>query len=197
MSRKFTFPLFVVVCVLAVLGAVTVFVAQAPPPEEGICDHLSNYTPGLYGLCVAFNEAQDCVPDYNLVDPFEGCTPAAEKILEVYNRKKLSGDPDMPGVVPGACRCFDQEMVSAIHTPYFQCNIDALTEDFDVTNISSQLLDQFAQVRVGATGTGDCSWLDVPNNQSNYFPVGAIEAQECRTIIVNTIEANQISCPSS
>ena len=38
--------------------------AQTPdgetPANEGVCDELIGLTPGLYGLCVAFCEAQDC-----------------------------------------------------------------------------------------------------------------------------------------
>ena len=30
------------------------------PAEESVCDELHEATPGLFGLCVAYCEAQDC-----------------------------------------------------------------------------------------------------------------------------------------
>ena len=43
--------------------------AQTPdtetPANEGVCDGLLGATPGLYGLCVGFCEAQDCEADYD------------------------------------------------------------------------------------------------------------------------------------
>jgi hypothetical protein len=84
-------------------------IAETPdgttPANEGACDSLkTNATPGLYGLCVAYCEAQD-------LDTFEK-EPANAKILENYNKKKQLGDPDMPCVkVP--CPCWtDAELAS-------------------------------------------------------------------------------------
>ena len=42
-----------------------------PAANEGVCNELLDATPGLYGLCLAFCEAQDCQPDYSLENPFE------------------------------------------------------------------------------------------------------------------------------
>ena len=62
-----------ILAVGAILFTGTLY-AQTPdgetPANEGVCDELMFYTPGLYGLCVAFCEAQDCVPDDGLDDPF-------------------------------------------------------------------------------------------------------------------------------
>jgi hypothetical protein len=84
-------------------------IAETPdgmtPANEGACDVLkTNATPGLYGLCVAYCEAQD-------LDTFEK-EPANSKILANYNKKKQAGDPDMPCVkVP--CPCWtDAELAS-------------------------------------------------------------------------------------
>lgn len=84
-------------------------IAETPdgttPANEGACDSLkTNATPGLYGLCVAYCEAQD-------LDTFEK-EPANSKILANYNKKKQAGDPDMPCVkVP--CPCWtDAELAS-------------------------------------------------------------------------------------
>lgn len=67
-------------------------------------------SPGLYGLCVAFCEAQDCIPDDSLDDPLENCKPSSSKILEIYDKKKRSGDPEMPCVTPPPnCPCWTLE----------------------------------------------------------------------------------------
>ncbi len=57
------------------------------PAHEGVCDVLIGQTPGLYGLCIAFCEAQD----WDMYDPDD--PQAAAKItsglniLKNYNRK--------------------------------------------------------------------------------------------------------------
>jgi len=85
----------------AVLLAAPTAGAQTPdgesPAEESVCSDLVYRTPGLYGLCVAFCEAQDCEPDWtNVDDPFAECRPSSTAILEVYRRTMQPGDPDMP-----------------------------------------------------------------------------------------------------
>lgn len=106
-----------------VLVALAIFVATFPttesveasqtpdgetPANEGVCDELIGATPGLYGLCVAFCEAQDCEPDFSLADPFETCTPSSEKVLENYDRRKQEGDIDMP-CIKAPCPCWSPD----------------------------------------------------------------------------------------
>ena len=80
------------------------------PANEGICDTLVDHTPGLYGLCVAYCEAQDI--DLLLDDPDQVSKAVpSEKILENYNRKKGAGDPDMP-CIQESCPCWTTEEVS-------------------------------------------------------------------------------------
>ncbi|MBW2253480.1 MAG: hypothetical protein JRI25_02635 [Deltaproteobacteria bacterium] len=81
--------------------------AQTPdgdtPAVEQICDPLKGGTPGLYGLCVAYCEAQDadtCTEE----DEFAGCRPPPRRILENYERKMGEGDPPMP-CVGTPCPC--------------------------------------------------------------------------------------------
>jgi hypothetical protein len=82
--------------------------AQTPdlqtPANEGICDELMYATPGLYGLCVAYCEAQDC--DLTTASLSMQCQPPNKRILENYDRKKQSGDPEMPCVQQAACPCW-------------------------------------------------------------------------------------------
>ena len=86
-----------------------VLFAQTPdnetPADEEICNGLVDATPGLYGLCVAYCEAQDC-------DALDGGSGSCTKTLEKYNAKMdLSIDPPMPCVQPDEvlCPCFTQE----------------------------------------------------------------------------------------
>jgi hypothetical protein len=77
------------------------------PANEGICDSLQGGTGGLYGLCVAYCEAQD-------LDTFDK-NPPSTKILANYNKKKQAGDPDMPCTSPNF-GCFTQTDLDAIVT---------------------------------------------------------------------------------
>ena len=88
------------------------------PAEETTCDDLKHGTPGLYGLCVAFCEAHDCVPDFELDDPFANCKKNDRKILDKYRQKMRDGDPDMP-CIPSvdddpevACPCWSQNQAA-------------------------------------------------------------------------------------
>lgn len=66
--------------------------------NAGVCDELADATPGLQGLCVAFCESQDCVPDMTLENPLENCSASARRLLDNYRAKQGAGDPDMPCV---------------------------------------------------------------------------------------------------
>lgn len=62
-----------------------------PPSAGGVCDELKGNTPGLYGLCVAYCEAQD------LGDPeVTAGKQSAFSLLAAYERKRGPEDPDMP-----------------------------------------------------------------------------------------------------
>ena len=78
------------------------------PANEGVCDMLHGGTPGLYGLCVAYCEAQD-------LDLFGDKETPNNKILANYRKKMRDGDPDMPCIqVP--CPCWTAEELAAIAT---------------------------------------------------------------------------------
>lgn len=88
--------------------------AQTPdgetPANEGVCDDLMfGSTPGLYGLCVGFCEAQDCEatvdPTTGEVTFDESCRPSSPKLLANYNRRKQAVDPAMPCVNIDAAEC--------------------------------------------------------------------------------------------
>jgi hypothetical protein len=77
------------------------------PPNEGVCDVLmaDGVTKGLYGLCVAYCEAQDL----DMIDK----EPPSTKILANYNKKKQASDPDMPCVHTG-CPCWTDAQIDNI-----------------------------------------------------------------------------------
>jgi hypothetical protein len=96
------------------------------PAEEATCDDLKHGTPGLYGLCIAFCEAHDCVitvTDDGELD-FSQCKKNDGKILAKYRAKMRDGDPDMPCLPAtqaneapeNACPCWSMEQL--LNFPY-------------------------------------------------------------------------------
>ncbi len=94
--------------------------AQTPdgqtPAEEYVCDVLKEdgTTKGLYGLCVAFCEAQDhasiseSITEEELAS-LEAAIPSG-RILENYNKRKKETDPAMPCIkVEEPCPCWTEE----------------------------------------------------------------------------------------
>lgn len=107
-----------------------VAVAQTPddevPASEGVCDELraDGITKGLYGLCVAFCEAQDhtSISDpitQQELDALSASAPAG-RILDNYNQKKTEADPTMPCVkVQEPCPCWtEQEFLDASQSAF-------------------------------------------------------------------------------
>ena len=84
------------------------------PANEGVCDGLMGGTPGLYGLCVAFCEAQDHASvsapiTEEELQALKDAVPSG-RILNSYNKKKQDGDPDMPCIkVEEPCTCWTSE----------------------------------------------------------------------------------------
>lgn len=102
--------------------------AQTPdgetPANEGVCDSLIGLTPGLYGLCVGFCEAQDCEatwnPETSELTFDASCKPSNPKILENYNKRAQSTDPLMPCLniveppTPPECICWTEDELDNI-----------------------------------------------------------------------------------
>lgn len=91
------------------------------PAEETICDTLreDGVTKGLYGLCVAFCEAQDLASEQTVLSYEDlvalGVDAPSGRILANYNKKKQEGDPGMPCIVEEPpCPCFTQEELQSI-----------------------------------------------------------------------------------
>jgi len=106
--------------IVLLMLAASVAIAQAgdgdPPPVEDVCDVVKYGTPGLYGLCIAFCEAQDCEPDLSAADPFEKCRPGSERVLANYRKKMGAGDPDMP-CMAAPCPCWAEDELANLMFP--------------------------------------------------------------------------------
>ena len=110
-----TFFLFVLLSFVA-----GVAVAGTPdgdtPATETDCDELKGGTPGLYGLCVAYCEAQD-------LDEAGNEKPSKGSLLKAYNKKRKSDDPEMPCV--GDCiPCLEPGVVNPQCPPVPPANCD-------------------------------------------------------------------------
>lgn len=97
------------------------------PANEGVCDGLIGMTPGLYGLCVGFCEAQDCEatfdPATNEITFDESCRPSSPKLLTNYNRKMLPDDPPMPclNIAEDECPCWTEEEIQLLAPESAEC----------------------------------------------------------------------------
>ena len=107
------------IAIALLLGAIYTAPVQAQtydgvtPAEETVCGELmaDGVTKGLYGLCVAYCEAQDTT--YEEMDTESN---PDDQILAVYNKRKKETDPPMPCTVPldNECPVFDQAFVDML-----------------------------------------------------------------------------------
>lgn len=101
------------------------------PANEGVCDELRGFA-SLYGLCVAFCEAQDCEATIDAVTGeviFVGnCMKHSPGTLAVYNKLAQPGDPAMPcvEVVGPECPCFSSADLDLLVN---ECRTDPRFED--------------------------------------------------------------------
>jgi len=145
------------------------------PANETICDGLKadGITKGLYGLCVAYCEAQD-------LDIAGDKDPPNSKILGNYRKKMNAGDPDMP-CVAAPCPCWTAPEIQAI--------ADSGTAICASTSSIAQIrnADTFAQID---TGRPLCRYVDRPSTTQRLnadFP--ADEASSCYSIVIDACTA--------
>ena len=139
------------------------------PANEGVCDPLKGGTGGLYGLCVAYCEAQD-------LDSFDK-EPPRTKILENYNKKKQAGDPDMPCMqVP--CPCWnDAELASIGNDGFAMCTAGANKLEIRSTTLGGPRHSADADTSVGAER---CRYIFLGDPRTiRSFSITAEEAQSC------------------
>lgn len=132
------------------------------PANEGVCNELKGSTPGLYGLCLAFCEAQDHATLSSPIteeelEALKDNTPSG-RILANYNKKKQSGDPDMPCVkVEEPCPCWDNIELDSITNPTGSNDINCFTANGPNHN--------GAKIRVGQ---GTVVAIDHQHETGNY-----------------------------
>jgi len=169
--------LFTTLCLVLLSGLAGIngsAIASTPdgetPANEGVCDPLKadGITKGLYGLCVAYCEAQDL----DTVDK----EPPSTKILENYNKKKAAGDPAMP-CIQIACPCWSDAELAAT-------TADGMVSACVSSGETIQLIDNVPSGKVRfarSDQTGRCSFLDttgIPPIVRN-LNITQPEAQSC------------------
>jgi hypothetical protein len=151
------------------------------PANEGVCNSLKapGITPALYGLCVAYCEAQD-------LDTFDK-EPPSTKILENYNKKKVATDPAMPCIqIP--CPCWsDAELASfAADNAAAAC----LRSTGKIQIINNSPLTNFAEANTNA-GLERCRYIDrnVSPIQVRSQTITPAQAQSCYVAVSATCDA--------
>jgi hypothetical protein len=157
------------------------------PAEEGVCDELHDATPGLYGLCVAYCEAQDCDSVEQAVSG--QCRAPSPKLLELYDRKRSADDPSMPceSTPPPPCPCFAVEDLAALE-------LDTCLEfdfGFDLLAISDADMENGAISERGA-GWGLCT-LTV-DGAAVVREIDEEQAFACESLIRYHALESQITC---
>ena len=149
------------------------------PANEGVCDTLKGKTPGLYGLCVAYCEAQD-------LDSFDK-EPPNTKILANYNKKKQAGDPDMPCLqVP--CPCWSDAELAAIGADGIAAACPSSTNKLQIIDNAPKTL--FAEADKNA-GRERCRYIDLNTVPPiiRSFQITAPEAQSCYAAVESACNA--------
>jgi hypothetical protein len=122
---KYLLSTLIALITFAFLATAPPVLAQTPdgemPANEMVCSPLQadGITKGLYGLCVAFCEAQDhaSIDEPITEAEFEALGDAAPsgRILGNYYKKKQASDPDMPCIkVEEPCPCWDGEQFDEV-----------------------------------------------------------------------------------
>jgi hypothetical protein len=175
---------------LAALASLALFgglagnsVASTPdgetPANEGVCDVLQGGTPGLYGLCVAYCEAQD-------LDTFDKGPPNV-RILANYRKKMKTGDPDMPCLqVP--CPCWSDEEFASITSDGMAAACMRATNRIQIIDNAPKT--RFAEADT-TSGGERCRYIDLnaapPTIRS--FSINDTEAQSCYAKVTDACEA--------
>jgi len=143
------------------------------PANETVCDGLkTNATPGLYGLCVAYCEAQDL----DIVGDKE--TPD-NKILANYRKRMQSGDPDMPCIkVP--CPCWSDAELAAITSRAGNGDSLSCVSSSTTAQIRNNTNLQFATADIGRQPPL-CRITDTTTlpRISRRYDITSVEAQSC------------------
>lgn len=112
---------FLLLSIFLALFSATAFADDLTPSEEGVCDSLLGGTAGLFGLCNAYCEAQDC-DEYADGDQPRSC----QRLLVNYLRKSDGVDPPCLVGEDPTCPCWtDQELADGgLTVAPFSCHFD-------------------------------------------------------------------------
>lgn len=185
-----------------ILLLITVGVASAqtpdgiPPANEDVCDPLFGATPGLFGLCNAYCEAQDC--DFEAAHSAQ-CRAPNPRILINYQRKQQPGDPDMPCIqTVTACPCWTPDEIGAIDNgtdPTSTCTTSGTLVSIAQVFPTSAVATVFGDINdAGATLTCSYFSFDGIDVISRSFEVTPEEAAACSQQIVDQAAAANFTC---
>ncbi len=168
---------------LGMTGQAQLAVASTPdgetPANEGVCDVLHGGTPGLYGLCVAYCEAQD-------LDHFDK-DPPNTKILANYRKKMRAGDPDMPCLqVP--CPCWSDAELAAISADSAAAACPRATNKVQIIDNAPKTLFAEADTSVGRER---CRYIDLNSAPPviRSFQITPEEAASCYAAVSSSCDA--------
>ena len=169
------------------------------PANEGICDPLTDdgVTQGLYGLCIAFCEAQDHADILTAItdgdyDALLDAAPSG-KILANYNAKKTDNDPAMPCVTidNDSCPCWSED--EFLNASLVGVRDGEATDNRCGTGIDGAKLYQLASfanpiagvvAREDSNGVSNCAFVDYQNEVFRNFVTSPSAFGLCRDRIL-------------
>lgn len=156
-------------------------------PAQSVCDGLIGHTPGLYGLCVAYCDAESCDAEAAESGQCKRKAPN-ESILRNYDRKMQAGDPPMPCVAPptSPCPCLTEEEAGFGH--WVSCSIeDGQTR---VSGIQGELLSI-------DTGASTCELSNMYGTSDRFSGLNNQQLEACNTMIEMATDYDGIRCEDS
>ncbi len=115
---------YLLLSVFLALFPAMAFADDLPPSEEGVCDSLLDGTAGLFGLCNAYCEAQDC-DEYAPGDQTQSC----QRLLVNYLRKSDGADPPCLVDEEPSCPCWTTDQMA--EAPEILADLD---DPYDLDN---------------------------------------------------------------
>jgi hypothetical protein len=170
------------------------------PAEESVCDELDGASPGLYGLCVAYCEAQDC--DFEAARSGQ-CNAPNPKLLGIYDKKRGTEDPPMPCLVPEAeCPCFGAEDLAALSLDTcegvdFGTVVNLILTDSSGQGGESGPDGAFAEMNLG-DGSGRCMYHEMgPSGPIlSDSATDPVQTQACLQLMEENVEDHGLTCVS-
>ncbi|MGB5259097.1 MAG: hypothetical protein WBO34_01075 [Gammaproteobacteria bacterium] len=156
--------------------------------QHDVCKDLKGGTRGLYGLCVVYCEAQSCDAESAAAGQ---CTRQSfnERVLENYNRKKATNDPEMPCLEEepasaSPCPCLTEQ--EATDTQWSSCDIDG--GQTRVSGIQGELLSV-------DTASATCELTGLYYGASDrYSNLDGQQLTACSTMVEMATDYDGVSC---